>query len=294
MNEEFITETMCECGENHNGMEKVGEMAAEGDGFSKEDLVEAAKVATEQFGCRCKLIDLRDYIDDAIGDQVPADALRKQGAYVLVIKGVTSGVEEFKQLVRIPWDTRYYDTRRKKVLNKHARSNNIVGYFDQDADYEKGKGTVVHFNKVPALKETLENRIHLLGDRFKKLILAEGNRYQDGGAKKTGIGFHGDAERRLVVAMRCGAFEGARSPPIKFQWYFKNRPVGKMANIELDTGDIYVMSEVAAGTDWRHSSRLTLRHATGAPKYVTIKPKEPKEQQRKRKHDGVRVEGEGQ
>lgn len=274
---DVITETFCECGENHAGMEKVGEMAAEGDGFTLEDLQQAAEFAISVFGCSCRIIDLGDGIRDVVGDAVPVEAVRP--AYVLVIRGLTTGVEEFKQLLDVKWDTKYFDTRRKKVLNKHARSNNIVGYFEQEADYENGKGTVVHFDRVPALKALLEERLHMLGERFKKLILAEGNRYGDGGAKKNGIGFHGDAERRLVVAMRCSAVEGAPSMPMKFQWYYKNSPVGEMASIELQTGDVYVMSEVAVGTDWRHSSWLTLRHATGADKYVTIRPKKRKREE---------------
>ena len=262
-------------------MEKVGEMAAEGDGFTLEDLQQAAEFATSEFGCSCRIVDLGDGIRDIVGDAVPVEAVRP--AYVLVIRGLTTGVEEFNQLLDVKWDTKYFDTRRKKVLNKHARSNNIVGYFEQDADYENGKGTVVHFERVPALKALLEERLHMLGERFKKLILAEGNRYGDGGAKKNGIGFHGDAERCLVLAVRCGAKGGSPSMPMKFQWYYKNSPVGEMANIELQTGDVYVMSEVAVGTDWRHSSRLTLRHATGADKYVTIRPK-------KRKREAVAAE----
>ena len=269
-----ITETFCECGENHAGMEQVGEKGKEGEGFSLEDMQKAAEVAISVYGCSCKIVDLGDGVRDAVGDTVPANAVRP--AYVLVIKGLTTGVEEFKQLLTVKWDTKYYDARRKKVLNKHARSNNIVGYFRQEADYENGKGTVVHFDDVPAVKALLEEKLHMLGEPFKKLIIAEGNRYEDGGAKKNGIGPHGDAERRKVVALRCSAVEGSPSMPLKFQWYYKNNPVGKMMDIELDTGDVYVMSEVAVGTDWRHSSRLTLRHATGAPKYVSIRPKKRK------------------
>ena len=53
---DVITETFCECGENHAGMEKVGEMAAEGDGFTLEDLQQAAEFAISVFGCSCRII----------------------------------------------------------------------------------------------------------------------------------------------------------------------------------------------------------------------------------------------
>lgn len=64
--------------------------------------------------------------------------------------------------------------------------------------------------------------------------------------------------------------------PLKFQWYFESRPVGDMINIDLECGDVYVMSEVAVGTDWGSKQPPTLRHATGADKHVTVKSKKPK------------------
>ena len=38
----------------------------------------------------------------------------------------------------------------------------------------------------------------------------------------------------------------------------------------LNTGDIYIMSEKAVGSDWRKSSMYTLRHAAGCNKYLSL------------------------
>jgi hypothetical protein len=40
--------------------------------------------------------------------------------------------------------------------------------------------------------------------------------------------------------------------------------------LPLEDGDMYVMSEKAVGTDWKSSSLLTLRHATGCEEFTTI------------------------
>ena len=40
-------------------------------------------------------------------------------------------------------DTKYFDTRRQKVLNKHARHNLCFKDEDQESDYDNKKGTVV-------------------------------------------------------------------------------------------------------------------------------------------------------
>ena len=65
------------------------------------------------------------------------------------------------------------------------------------------------------------------GPKAKKLQ-AEGNKYFN--KSKTGIGYHGDSERRKVVAWRLGEgkYGDERSKmPIHWQWYIKSRPVGK-------------------------------------------------------------------
>ena len=54
----------------------------------------------------------------------------------------------------------------------------------------------------------------------------EGNRYYD--IKKCGIGFHGDGERKKVIAASLGA-----SRPIHWNWYYKGRPIGPRIKFEL-------------------------------------------------------------
>lgn len=58
--------------------------------------------------------------------------------------------------------------------------------------------------------------------------------------------------------------------PIEYQWFHKGKPVGKRAIIELEDGDLYVMSEKASGFDWKRQNVPTLRHATGVAKFTKI------------------------
>jgi len=58
--------------------------------------------------------------------------------------------------------------------------------------------------------------------------------------------------------------------------------VGERIKIMLNDGDMYVMSDKSVGRDWKQSSILTLRHAAGADKYLTINPNKPS-QTKKRK-----------
>ncbi|NBQ70943.1 MAG: hypothetical protein EBU46_19780, partial [Nitrosomonadaceae bacterium] len=87
---------------------------------------------------------------------------------------------------------------------------------------------------------------------------------------KCGIGYHGDTERREVVAARCGA-----PLPIYYQWFWHSQPVGPRVEVLLGGDDLYVMSEKAVGTDWKRSSQLTLRHSAGCDKFTVLAPPRP-------------------
>ena len=103
---------------------------------------------------------------------------------------------------------------------------------------------------------------NLFGDAAQNLA-AEGNHYYD--PKKCGIGFHGDAERKIVVALKLGA-----ESCLEFQWFLRNKPIGGRLRIEFSGGDAYAFSEKATGRDWKSSSFPTLRHAAGCEKFTGI------------------------
>lgn len=261
----MITFTFAECGENHVGNQLVGERAERG--LSLPDLEKVQQTVRSKYALDSEIVDLR------IAAGLESESLHMaEPAFVLRVKGFVNALSPFAerddiyaQLRAMPWDTRYYDTRRQRVLNKRARSNNIVADFSQEADYERGMGTVVNFTEAPAILSVIRDELRSWGDAFADLIIAEGNNYHTPGV--TGIGWHGDTERSKVVAVRFGV----RQTPIVYQWFHRNRTVGKTVEIPLDHGDLYVMSEKAVGSDWKRSSRMTLRHATGAAKYVAPK-----------------------
>ena len=95
-------------------------------------------------------------------------------------------------------------------------------------------------------------------------LKGEGNYYYS--IDNCGIGFHGDTERRKVIAVRLGT----NSTPLHYQWYKNNETVGEQIIINVDGGDMYIMSEKAVGTDWKKKSIYTLRHATGSSKFTKI------------------------
>jgi hypothetical protein len=154
------------------------------------------------------------------------------------------------------WDTQYYDTRRQKVLNKHARHNLCFASFDQAPNYPEGQGRVIDFNHVYYTRSIRDRLPYLFGPKATNL-LCEANYYNDV-YRDSYIGFHGDKERLRIIGCRFG-----QTMPFYFQWFYQNKAIGEKVQINLNHGDIYIMSQKAVGNDWKRSSQYTLRHAAG-------------------------------
>jgi hypothetical protein len=258
----IVTITYGDCAENHVGMQKLGSAAAEG--MSCEELAQA-KGRFERLGCTCELIDLvaAGKVQDIGLEPTPSEAS------VLIVRGgvaaLLGGPERLHQLLieqlELEWDTKAF--MKGRVVNKHARHNLCYAPTGQEPDYERGKGRVVAFDAVPLTTRVRELLPDYFGERTRGLY-AEGNLYFD--PSVCGIGFHGDGERRIVVALRLGG-----AMPLHYQWFQRSKPVGERIKLLLQDGDLYAMSAKAVGTDWLKKIEPTLRHAAGAKKFLHIK-----------------------
>ena len=246
MRKQAIVLTFAESVENHVGNQQIGTQSTKG--WSCEQLGNI-KNKLEKDGIEVEYINLNKF-NEGKGEE----------AAVLVIR---DGVENlfgenmidlFENLTRLEWDKKYWDTRRKKVLNKLARYNLCFAVVSQEPDYENGKGRVYTFED--AYLVNMRKRIEEL---MKDKLFAEGNYYYDMNKKCGGIGMHGDTERRKVFGVNLGNIQRY----LVFQWYLKSESVGDRCEIKLKNGDCYIMSEKAVGYDWKSRSKLTLRHGAG-------------------------------
>ena len=274
-----VTVTFGDVGESHVGMQKIGTLADRG--FSPDNVCDA-KIYFEKMGCECILVNLNDFLPETEAWDLKMKTMKDQhigipaleeaktspdyNAIVLIVKigmsalGDSHGSLLKKELLDFTWDDAYYDWKQKKVKNKRARKNLNFSDTHQVSDFERGKGTTIAWNEAPILK-TVRERLHeALGEED---LIAEGNLYHE--HLVSGIGYHGDSERRKVIGVRLGA-----TMPMAWNWYYNNEPVGKNIHVLLETGDIYIMSEKAVGTDWLSPPKkhFSLRHAAGGPKYT--------------------------
>jgi hypothetical protein len=234
-----ITLTFGDAAENHVGMEMIGTRGKAGSGFTVEEL---RTIGSTFDGAELYMLNSEKEHEDAA---------------VLVLRNFLNPelhAAMFAEQAALEHDKKALMYGR--VVNKKARWNLCFDEVGHAPDYVLGKGRVVALKGVPLT----QNFVSALPSRFgaKAMDLkGEGNYYYN--LKVCGIGWHGDTERRKVIALRLGA-----SMPICYQWYFRGTPCGDKITIPIHGGDVYIMSEKAVGSDWKHSSKWTLRHAAGA------------------------------
>ena len=248
-------------GENHTGMEFLGNLRKKGQGWDLDRLLYAKGVMESIFDKKVELFNLNE--ECLQGVNIPKGSKPKD-AYLMVVRNFLSeNVHKnmIKELGSYEWDRKYWDTRRQKVLNKLARANVCYGKEGRAANYAEGKGTIVGFDKSPLVGNLLKVVEILMQD---KDLIVEGNQYDN--VSKNGIGPHGDTERVCVSCLRVGG-----SMPMKFGMFWNCKLRGKPFETVINGGDLYFMSEEAVGAEWKSRSKWIWRHCAGAPKYLKMK-----------------------
>jgi len=263
-----ITLTFSECVENHARNQQLGEIVKPGEGFSINDILLINKTVTEQgyvseiYNLKDSLISTNPELSDVVDD-----------ANIIVIRnGVNLLLEGDDMIDKLFNEHKVLNHDKKvkmygRVVNKLARHNLCFTDTAQEPNYDNGEGRIIAFGdqQIKLTTSIRDNLNKLLDSPKMSKLFAEGNYYYD--KSICGIGFHGDGERRKVVGIRLGA-----SMVLKYQWYTQSKPItgSKPLELNLNHGDIYVMSEKAAGTDWKFSSKYTLRHSAGCPKFTKL------------------------
>ena len=204
-------------------------------------------------------------------DQLPEKYRSENQAAVLVIRNAanlflgTNGADKLlKEQKTINYDKKYFDYRRKKTLNKRARYNIVFGKNEVLHSNDYKTFSVKAFQNLPFLNQ-IKLRLHTFFGNKAKNLNAEGNYYYE---KKSGIGFHGDAERKIVICLSLGD-----TSILRYAWRLpgSSEHYGIPIDLKISHGDMYIMSEKATGFDWKFRSKVRVVHAAGANKYINKK-----------------------
>ena len=241
-----ITITFSESVENHKGMQIIGKKAEKG--YSDKNIREYY-YKFQNLGYTVEYYDLNRML------KVEAENKEIDKASFIIIRNFLNEKKEnlYNELTSLKWDSKAFMYGR--VVNKKARHNLCFADFDQESDFENKKGTIIDFQKLQHLSEVRNNLQEILNDK----LYAEGNLYYD--ITKCYIGYHGDTERSKVVALRLG-----EDFPLYFRWYQNSEPISSSMKFNIHSGDVYIMSDLATGNNWKKKLIPTLRHAAGFEK----------------------------
>lgn len=254
-----ITLTFGDMAENHKGMEQIGQIVGEGEGFNMQNLLDI-KTFMENKNCNCELLMLSD---NNIPTPEACVLIIKDGVNKLLEGDGYTDMDLFEEQKNLDYDKKAY--MYGSVRNKNARWNLCYDNESREPDYLNGMGRIIGFTSIPITNLLRLKFEEYFGPKATNLKI-EANYYYD--VNKCGIGFHGDSERRKVIGVRLG--NKKQSIPLFYQWYLNSNPIGNKKTVQLNNGDIYVMSEKAVGTDWKRKKIYTLRHATGCDKFTNI------------------------
>ena len=247
--DKVYTITFGDVAENHAKMQKIGTLHDAGYSIQMlEDLQDKLRA----LGLTTLMVDLNAGFHSSFQD-AKVLVIRRGAQFIL-------GDDDTSLLIaendRLTMDK--HALMRGKVVNKHARWNLCFADDDQEPNYHDGKGRVVAWRHIPRM----DSIRHAISQWTQDVLLnGEANYYYD--ISKCGIGYHGDAERRKVFAVRMGA-----TMPLYFKWFQFSEPVGDPIEVVLHDGDMYIMSEKAVGFDWLKKKTATLRHSTGCAKFT--------------------------
>jgi hypothetical protein len=253
--------TMGEQAEIHVGGTSIGHGLAP-NGYKVAEL----KGIADRFPSAAHLTILSDRLDEKDRDE-------NQAAVLLIKKGINLIMRDPKyddqMLVEqdsIQYDTQYFDRRRKTTLHKRARHNTVFHNQGNVHSSDYRQSTVIAYSQVPLLSKLRARLPLVLGEKALELN-TEGNFYFE---TNSGIGFHGDGERKIVICSSLGT-----STTLRFVWRAPKSSIAYRESFDLNIehGDIYIMSEKATGFDWRCTSKFRLVHAAGSNKYLDPKAK---------------------
>lgn len=243
----------------HIGSMEVSKAGAPRRGFTVAELQVAAARA-EAEGMRCELVMLSDVLPEALrsGNEAATLVLR---AGASLAGGANAADRLLAEQAAVEYDRQFWDGRRKRTLHKRARHNVVFGDEGLEHSDDFRQFTVRAFSDLPRLAEFRAALPRWLGPLAAGLQ-AEGNHYFEAAS---GIGFHGDSERRIVICLSLG-----RSSCLRYHWRLPGSSEHTLpaVDIELRHGDVYVMSEKATGYDWRSRSKVRVVHAAGSNKYI--------------------------
>ncbi len=166
-------------------------------GFTVSELREIGT----RFGKYAQLVMLSDTLPAHLRKENEAGALIiRNGSNILLQDKYGKNKLFMEQQNQVVYDDKFWNVRQNKTMNKHARKNTTFGPGDIQHSEDYQVYTVNSFGRLKYLNQIRTELPRYLGTKAEELN-EEGNWYFEA---KSGIGFHGDFERKILICLCLG------------------------------------------------------------------------------------------
>lgn len=240
----------------HVGGKELGERGRRG--FTNEELAQIHKKLRSK-GANVEHVMISHALPEEHQSANAASVLVIHDGAALICGDAAAADKMLEEQQSIPYDKKFWNARQKKTMHKRARYNTTFAEHDVAPSEDFQTPSTHAF--PPTLAAFRNGLASVLGDKAAGLS-AEGNHYFE---PKSGIGYHGDAERKIVICLSLGG-----SSVLRYHWRMPGSSEHTLSpvDIRVSHGDVYVMSEKATGFDWKYRSRVRVVHGAGSDKYI--------------------------
>lgn len=120
------------------------------------------------------------------------------------------------------------------------------------ANFNEKYGTIHNINRMDALMKLYK----IIESNFSSNLYAEGIAFND--LNECYVPMGQEKDKKKIIGLHLGS-----SFPLNFRWYHKTEKVSDPYQINLNHGDLYIMSEMAAGLNKESKTKLYIKHGHG-------------------------------
>lgn len=198
---------------------------------------------------------------------LPKTLYEMPDSYILVLKGffndqanhfwqtlLTSESSDGNSLTGVNWDVNRIN-KGKLVFNKLGYK---LLFYDLGSSWkfpfssQDNRGTIYNLKKIPTLDVFQE----MLQQQVGFLPVVDGTYFYD--LNECFIPLHQVKDRKKIVGLGIGA-----TMPLQFRWFHGSKSCSETMSIPIENGDLYIISEGAAGIRKEKQTKLYLKYGIG-------------------------------
>ena len=224
-------------------------------GFTNDDIIRIY----HQFSDRCELHNLKDMLPPTL-QEIP-------DVYFLIIKNfyndtsnqllqilMTNENTHEGAITGVNWDTENFKNgklKKNKQKYKLIFSDLYDGY-KRNSSLQNEMCTVYNYMRIPQLLSIK----YFLESILQGPFVIEGSCFYN--TKECYVPMHREKEKKKLIGLHLG-----NTFPINFRWYHNTIHCSTVKTIQLNHGDIYIMSELATGNSKEKLTKLFIKHSEG-------------------------------